>query len=348
MTTVFSLFDEAADAALQDDRAALGAVLERIRATTSADPRLRDFFLAAFASRLDATGQDRRPRAGEADLLRVLTRNLPLLRAVRHANDRLLAFLDGRESATVLALGIGRGRQECDLLQRAPDLRSLTVIGVDTAAEHPGGAEAALRATGARVGAEVVFHPVRCAPERLDESFWHLVRDSPRPLLVTASFSLHHLRDDENGDTRTALFQRVRDLGPAAFALCERHADHHRVPFRTRFGNAWRHYGTLFEAIDSTAAADTEKAAMKQYFGPEIENVVGARDEERFERHEPADAWARRFTGNGFRLMPGPRTVSGARGGFWTRALPDRVELGYEDTTLVAVFVGTPDWSHAR
>ncbi|HEX7307647.1 GRAS family protein [Lentzea sp.] len=349
MTTVFSLFDEAAEAASHDDREALAAVLKRVRESAATDPRLRDCFLAAFASRLDAAGGHPDPYAEEvprADLLRVLSRNLPLLEATRFANDRLLSFLDGRESATVLSLGIGQGRQECDLVERAPDLRSLTVIGVDVSAGCLGAAETALRSTGARVGTEVVFHPVRACAGQLDESVWRLVREAPRPLLVTASFALHRLRDDEGGDTRTALFRRLRDLSPAAFSLCERNSDHRAVPLRTRFAQAWRHYSALFAAIDGTAATEAEKAAMKRYFGREIQNVVGAPDTERRERHEPADAWARRFAATGFRLLPALPSVARVRGGFRTRALPDRIELGFEDTPLVAVFVGTPDWSH--
>ncbi|MFD9701124.1 GRAS family protein [Lentzea sp. NPDC059081] len=339
MTTVFSLFDEAAEATAHDDRETVTALLRRIRETTATDPVLRDFFLAAFASRLDPAAREH-PRP--ADVPR-----FDLACATTLANDRLLPFLDGRESATVLALGIGSGRQECDLLERAPELRSLTVVGVDTG-DRLAQAETAVRATAARMGIEVVFHAVPSAPERLGEDVWRLVAQAPRPLLVTASFALHRMRDDGQGDPRSGLFHRLRDLAPAAFALCEPHSDHHHVPLRARFAHAWRYYGALFAAIDSTRAAEAGKIALKQFLGREIQDVVGTRDEDRIERHEPAEAWAHRFTAAGFRLLPPSRTAGATPGVLRTRTLPDRVELSFQDTPLVAVLVGIPDWSHAR
>jgi GRAS domain family protein len=341
-----SLFAEAAVAAEADDREALTAVLKRARAVSPGDPLLRDYYLAGFAARLDGAKQGnlylRAEKVPQIDLFGVLRRHLPVLRAARLANDNLLPVLRGHGSATVLALGIGPGHQECDLVARAPRLRSLTVIGVDVAGGSLTAARTALRTAGYQAGTTVEFHAVESAAEDLDESAWDLVRQAPRPLVVTASFALHYMRDTDGLDARAVLFRRLRDLEPAAVALCESDSDHHHVPLRARFANSWHHYGTLFAAIDSTSATRSEKAAMKQFFGREIQNVIGACDEDRVERHEPVHAWADRLVDQGFRLLRPHPPEPEAREGFTAVARPAHIELAYRDTPLAAVLLAEP------
>ncbi|MFG2296256.1 GRAS family protein [Streptomyces sp. NPDC048603] len=344
---VYTLLAVAAAAAEAGDLEASARALKQVREVPVDDPLLLDHYLAGFEARLGAAGQGnlylRKEEVAQIDLFAVLGRHLPLLRAARLADDNLLPFLRGRSSATVLGLGIGKGRQECDLLARAPHVRSLTVIGVDVAGESLDTAAAALRSAGDRAGTAVTFHPVRAATEDLDATVWELVRRSPRPLLVTASFALHHMRDVAGEDTRAALFRRLRSLEPDAVALCEADSDHHNVPLSARFANSWHHYGTLFRAIDSTGATAPEKSAMKQFFGREIQNVIGAADEDRYERHEPLRVWAERFTAHGFRLVEPSSPHPDTQAGFTALARASYIELAYRNIPLAGVLTAVPD-----
>ncbi|MFE4638155.1 GRAS family protein [Streptomyces sp. NPDC056773] len=346
MNEVHDLFVQAAEAAQADDHEVLAAVLKRAAVLPTSDTQLRDYYLAGFGAlshrrvheNLYLSAED----IAQIDLFSVLHRHLPLLRAAQLANDSLLPFLPEAEHATVLALGIGQGAQECDLLGRAPHLRSLTVIAVDIAADSLAVARAALQKTAERTATILDYRPVHRATEDLGPETWREVRSTPRPLLVISSFALHHMRDRGGEDTRTALFRQLHDLKPAAVAICEPDSDHHRVALPARFANSWKHYTTLFRAIDSTGATDSEKAAMKHFFGREIENIIGAVDAERFERHEPAQTWAARLNETGFRLRTHQTPGQETRPGFSAISTPTHIELAYASTPLAAVLTATP------
>lgn len=347
MTDVYSLLDEAARAADAGDLTGLDEALDAAERLGFDEPLLLVCFVAALRTRLGGAPAGNLylsdDETAQIDLFGVLARHLPLLRASLLANDTLLPFLAGRRAATVLALGIGRGGQEVDLLSRAPGLAELTVVGVDVAADSLTAAGTALRAAAERAGAALEYVPVAAATEDLGPEVWRTVAAGPRPLLVTASFALHHMRDAAGGsDSRAALFRRLRELEPAAVALCEPDSDHHRVPLRARVANAWHHYGTLFAAIGATEATEVEKAAMKRFFAREIENVVGAADADRFERHEPVAVWLDRLAAAGFRPLPPAEPRPAPLPDFSATALPDRIELAFKGVPLAAVITAVP------
>ncbi|MFF3159411.1 GRAS family protein [Streptomyces sp. NPDC057910] len=348
MTDAYRLLDEAATAAEAGDLAALAEILDRVPTASTNDPQLVEYFLAGFRARLGAVGQTNLylrhdEDLGQIDLFAVLNRHLPLLRAARYANDSLLPFLRGHSEATVLALGIGQGGQEIDLLSRAPWLQAMTVVGVDVAAESVEAAGNALRAAGAEAATDVDYRPVVAATEELNEALWESLRRAPHPMVVTASFALHHMRDAPDGqDARAVLFRRLRRLEPAGLALCEPDADHHQLPLRARFANAWHHYGTLFAAVDATPATAAEKEAMRRFVGQEIHNVIGASDEDRYERHEPSATWVERLTAGGFRLQPPTGTEPLGVPGFTAVARPTHLELAFAGIPLVAVMTAVP------
>ncbi|MFJ6485941.1 MULTISPECIES: GRAS family protein [unclassified Streptomyces] len=344
---IYSLLKTAAIAAESGEMERFTACLKQAGEFSKDGPGLGDYFLAGLAARL---GQDRPAnlylRADgmpQIDLFYLMHQHLPFLRAGRFANDALLKYCADRQEATVLALGIGQGRQELDLVARA-GLERVTVIGADVAAESLDAADRALNGPEVPEGTRVDFRPILAASEDTDESVWALVEHAPRPLLVTASFALHHmLNHSGEQDARATLLRRLRALEPAALALCEPDSDHHLVPLPVRLANAWHHYGTVFAAIDATSATDGEKREMKRFFGREIEDVVGAVCEtSRFERHEPTRTWINRLTACGFTPVPLPRPAGEQPEGFTTTAHPTHLELAYKQTSVAAVIVAEP------
>src|SRR5690606_3961076 len=109
-------------------------------------------------------------------------------------------------------------------------LRRLTVVAVDPAIDSLSVAEATLKETATRHGIDLTVHSVPAITENLGEATWQALAASPRPLLASASFALHHMLDPRPGsDARDIFFHRLRALHPAVVALCEPDSDHHRV-----------------------------------------------------------------------------------------------------------------------
>ncbi|GIH95211.1 GRAS family protein [Planobispora siamensis] len=360
--SVFTLLHLAATAAEQNREYELRTLLARVRSGLDPDADSRDtlaaYYLAGLSGRVEGRHRAnlylRTYEQPQIDLFRTLTEHLPFVRVGMLANEHLLDNLRRHTIATVLSIGIGQGHQESALPARAAarglPLRRLVVIGVDPAADSLAAAEVNLKRAGAEHGIDVTFHAVPAATEEMDEEVWALIGRSPRPLLATASFALHHMVDPHPGlDARAVFLRRLRALEPAAFALCEPDSDHHRVSLPERFTNSWRMFSTLFEAIDATPLTRAEHDAMKSFFGREIIDITGAVDERsRYERHEPTATWLRRLRRCGFRtivpeITPEVEGMLTAPPDFTLSVRPDHVRLGYRQAGLVSMMAAVPD-----
>ncbi|MBG0824322.1 GAI protein2C [Planomonospora sp. ID91781] len=360
-SSAFTLLRLAAAAAEQNREHDLRTLLARVRSVLDPEADARDmlaaYYLAGLSGRVEGHRGENIYLRGydqpQIDLFRLLTEHLPFVRVGMLANAHLLDHLRGHAAATVLSIGIGQGHQEGALLAQAAagglPLRRLVVIGVDPAADSLAAAEINLKRAGAEHGIEVTFHAVPAATEELDEDAWTLIGRSPRPLLATASFALHHMVDRHPGqDARDVFLHRLRALAPAAVALCEPDSDHHRASLPERFANSWRMFGTLFEAIDATPLTRAEQDAMKSFFGREIIDIVGAVDERsRYERHEPTVAWLRRLRRCGFRttvpvITPELERTLAPSPDFTLSVQPDHVRLGYRQDPLVSMMAAIP------
>ncbi|MFP2907170.1 GRAS family protein [Pyxidicoccus sp. 3LFB2] len=97
------------------------------------------------------------------------------------------------------------------------------------------------------------------------------------------------------------MLRRLRALAPTGLVLCEPHVDHHRAPVRERFRNAWNHFTRVFELLDTLDVPREDRAAIKRFFGREVDDIVGTVDESvRCERHETAPSWMDRLRRAGF------------------------------------------------
>ncbi|WP_354644247.1 hypothetical protein [Kitasatospora camelliae] len=168
---------DAARAAERCDHRALDAALSHLTAATGhatdhlterpadlladADLPLVAYYAGALRSRLERSAHRNLYLLDEGtpqiDLFYLMAEHLPFMRAPRLANDALLPYLHGRSAATVLAFGIGHGRQEADLIERAEGLAEVTVYGVDVAPGSLDLARATLEGAGARRGVAVDF-----------------------------------------------------------------------------------------------------------------------------------------------------------------------------------------------
>src|SRR5207253_4392008 len=90
---------------------------------------------------------------------------------------------------------------------------------------------------------------------------------------------------------RRQFFEKIKMLSPDGVVLTEPHSDHMTDNWKNRTGNAWIHYGAIFNTIDQLDIPNVEKNGLKLFFGREITDVVATADNTRYERHEPAARW---------------------------------------------------------
>ncbi|MCE9671659.1 GRAS family protein [Myxococcus stipitatus] len=321
-------------------------------------------FASAIARRLDG------PRAGarnpylqplcvdgarQIDLFRLLMTHLPLAScADALANAVLGGLLAGREEATLLDVGMGQGRQEARLLRgmaaRGLLPRRLTVVGVDPSAESLAQAEATVNDVARELGATLRFERVVAPVEALSGATWAWLATLPRPLVVNAAFSLHHVAEapGSGGEARDAVLRHLRAVEPAGLVLCEPDVDHFRAEPLARFANAWNHFTHVFHLLDTLPVPEDERAAIKRFYGREVDDVVGTVDESaRCERHERARTWQRRLRRAGFAPLEAlERVAVPLHPALGARREPGLVGLSWRDEPLVAVLGARP--SEAR
>lgn len=284
----------------------------------------------------------------QISLFNLLAQHLPTVAlAGPLANEVLAGYVGGQDEVTLLDVGIGSGRQEVALLYllgtqgRLP--RKLNVIAIEPDAGSLLEAGSSLAEAAETLGMELDFHPLHKVVEELDEDDWALFASFGAPLVVLSAFAVHHVRSAPGERARDELFRRLRTLEPDAVVLCEPSSNHDSPSLLERFEASWNHFGLTFSIIDGLDVADRDKAAMKMFFAREIEDILANAEETRCERHEPVDAWVRRFREAGFTpcaewgiLMgeqpEGPVRIA-ARDGY--------LGLDYGDETLVAILCAT-------
>ncbi|MCY1046795.1 GAI protein2C [Corallococcus sp. bb12-1] len=317
-------------------------------------------FATALTRRLEGAAGALHPyRASEVDgggrqidLFRQLMEHLPLASAADAVANTLLAgFLRGHEEATLLDVGIGQGRQECNLLRmlaKAGALpKHLSVVGVDPCGASLREAHGALMSVAQEVGVSLAFVGLESPVEDLDAAVWSALRGVRRPLVVNAAFALHHVVDGAPGgpEPRDVVLGRIAALGPVGVVLCEPHVDHHRAPARERLANAWHHFSRVFQLLDTLAVPAGERRAIKRFFGREVDDIVGTVNEsERCERHETSLVWWERLRKAGLGPKGAMEAVCppGVHPAVGLRAEEGTVGITFRDDVLVAVLAAVP------
>jgi hypothetical protein len=202
----------------------------------------------------------------------------------------------------VIDFGIGTGRQFISLLaQLSGKVSTLTIVGIEPDATSLSIAQRDLVAAGQDNGIAVTFISICSKVEDLTEAHWATLQQiDPRPV-VNASFALHHILESPDL-TRTTILRRIRTLNPAIVVLSEPDVDHYTSTHEERVHNCLAHFSATFSSLDaiSTMSREEKNALKVQFFGREIEDIIGNDEASRVERHETTEAWWQRLAAAGF------------------------------------------------
>ena len=359
----FSLLDEAAthltERRLDAARAALSSLVNQRLALDDRPEDLLYFLLAAgLSKRLDGPTYDEinlylRPYdVPQIRLFNLLAERVPTMALGTFlANKMVVRALREHRAPALVDFGTGTGRQMLSLLKmlaegpKVPERLVLVLTEPDPVS---------LRAALTRVNALASELPfaldLRAIPklaEEMDDSDWASLEGLGDTLVVNESFTLHHVSDgiDEgDSDGIDGVLRRIRGLSPELVVATEPDVDHFEMNLCDRLRNCHAHFRSMFAQIDQVAIAENDRAAIKVcFFGREMEDILGAPDHSRAERHERADRWMARMQGAGLvaidlrdLALPAPE-VAGVE--LYTR--DGHLSLGFQGDPLLAVLAAS-------
>lgn len=313
-------------------------------------------FASALAKRLEKEAADeinlylKQYEQSQIELFNLVAQHLPFVKQAGQVANRFLAeFMAGQEEVSLLNIGIGTGRQELMLLEllaeRGELPRKLNVYGIEPMADGLALAEKLIAEACGRLGVELVFHAYTTVAEEMTEAEWAALVPEKGPLLVNAAFALHHIHGNEaETGARLETLRKVRTLNPVAVVLSEPNSDHYEPELEVRFENCYGHFRLVFDFIDQLNLSQAEAIALKMFFVREIEDIVGNREETRYERHERVETWVERLRRAGFDLYTTPAVLDGIvqHPSMSVQLHDDYVGFDYQNETIVGVICGVP------
>lgn len=237
----------------------------------------------------------------QIQLFNILIEKFPFVKFSQHiTNSAIVEQMQGCAEVTLVDIGIGEGMQVVNIIELAknlPQLRSLHVVGIEPFGDALIKAQETILGYNDRAPFEISFTAVHDAVENVDFS---AIRNVGGKIIVNASLSLHHIQSDE---LRLKTINRVKAINPAAFLLIEPNVNHYEPNFHARFINCYKHFYHIFQVIDRIEnISNTDKNALKLFFGREIEDIIGKEESDRFEKHEPASHWIERLKKSNFSI----------------------------------------------
>ena len=303
----------------------------------SPEERLSQIFVRALQARAsgDLSGAGNLYDVGEAytehDMLlafQTLVEATPLVRfGYNYANRTLFQALKNEPYIHLVDIGIGMGTQWLDFFEHLSssdhDIHHIRLTGLDLPFSEADPLRRLnqvglmLQTKAAALELPFTFQPIPAKVESFD--FASLALSDQETLAINATLALHHTPAADAvtkpEQSRDAILNRIQQLHPRLMTLIEPDTEHNALPLLNRLPEAFYHYLTVFEAIDALLPDSSRAKSILEnaFFGREIVNVISAEGQARVERHERRDAWRKRLSGLGFRLLPA--TTSAIRQG---------------------------------
>lgn len=221
-------------------------------------------------------------------------------------NSLIVDAMINSNKAIVIDVGIGRGIQAIGLLEEIKSrkdlpVEELTIIGVEPFKEALDVADESVRKKATELNTKINFIGFNEFAENIeiDDLTGCCFPEADVDVFINSSLTLHHIQSTSQ---RNKFFTEMARLKPKAFLLTEPNSNHLETDFYKRFQNSYRHFLHIFRVIDELPVRSEDKNALKLFFGREIEDIIGKKDQNRFERHEKAVSWIRRLQNTGFSI----------------------------------------------
>lgn len=343
--------------AYEPARAALSSLVNSALALDDRPEDLLYFLLAAgLSKRLDGPTYEeinlylRDYDVPQIRLFNLLAERVPTMAlGTWLANKMLVRTLREHARPTLIDFGTGTGRQMVTLLRMlAEDPRALRKLDLVLLEPDPNSLKSAIERVSQCARECAITVHIRAVPklaEELDEHDWSALREHRGTLVINESFTLHHVSDDVDGaDGRDLVLARIRALEPELFVATEPDVDHDTMRLSERLAHCHQHFRSMFAQIDRLDIAENDKAAIKVcFFGREMEDILGAPDATRAERHDRAHRWLERIRESGMKPvdlselnLPAPE-VPGVE--LFTR--DGHLSLGFAGEPLLAVLAAS-------
>ena len=245
----------------------------------------------------------------QIDLFNLMSNKMPMVYfAVRLANDLLTSLILPHSEVVLIDVGIGTGQQIVKLLKHLKVMdhnpRSIHVVGIEPSESSLMRAQADIKAQSG-FNFQVTFEPFLGSAENLNDSDWKKIKGLGKTIVINEAFAIHHVTSHLGApDQKIAVLEKLRELEPVGFVLSEPHSNHQSEKLMTRFENAWKHFGLVFDVIDAQPLKKIERDAMKlNFFAREVEDILGTDEAIRSERHESAEMWVDRLKQAGFSII---------------------------------------------
>ncbi len=273
----------------------------------------------------------------QIQLFNILIDRFPFVKISQQiANQAIIEAMKPFNEVTLVDIGIGQGTQVLNILARHREfshLEKLVVVGIEPYTDALLQAEERINALKKDLPFELEFIFVNGFAEEVN---FNTIPGITKNLIVNASLALHHIQSQQQ---RSEIIQKIKQMNPAAFILIEPNVDHFEPVLSRRFENCYHHFYSIFRVIDRIEASQQEKNALKIFFGREIDDIIGKREDDRFEKHEPALGWIKKLRQNNFTIRQNllPATVDCDSGVRIARHNDGFIGFTYDKETVLSI-----------
>jgi hypothetical protein len=266
---------------------------------------LSTIFLNALYKRLFSNSYneniyDKQYEVPQIQLFDILIHKFPFVKYSQAiVNEAIVKIIAAHNELTIIDIGVGLGTQMLHIIEQAksiPSLEKLNIIGIEPFGDALNKAQSVMNQIAADLPFSLNFYAVEDYVENID---FEKLPALYCPVIVNASLALHHVKSRAE---RNSCIERIRKINPRAFFLIEPNVDHFENDLCLRFKNSFSHFYHLFLVIDQLDITQNEKNALKLFFGREIEDIIGKKEMDRFEKHEPATKWISALESEGFSI----------------------------------------------
>jgi len=236
----------------------------------------------------------------QIELFDILIDKFPFVKFSQQlVNHEIARLISEEEEACIIDIGIGLGTQMVNIIQlvkMATGLKKLHIVGIEPGGDTLEIAKSNILSLKEKVDFDIEFTGIHGFAEDID---FKNIPNLTGTVVVNASLALHHI---QSAAMRTRTLANVKSINPKALMLIEPNVNHYEIDFYTRFKNCYHHFYSIFKVIDRLDIRHNDKNALKQFFGREIEDIIGKPEADRFEKHEPAIQWITRLKENQYQL----------------------------------------------